>query len=528
MTDLQSPPSLKEQLSSCLPSLGKSGDDLESLSPEQTEELKQELRTLCLENLYFLAKAVLNYKDLQPSPHMEVTEILQRRTCEKHPELCQNKMIVLPRGHLKTTICTKSYPIWRYLRNREIRMLICNETATNAEMFLREIKGHFERNELFRWLFPECLPSKEAKWTDNEITLPREGNYSEGTIQTIGVGGAVVSRHYDLIIFDDLVGLEASLNTELMTKIVDWYKYATGLLVSPGESEMLIVGTRWAYADLVSHILEEEPDYDSVVRSCKENGVPIWPERFPERVLLAILDRQGPRIFSTQYMNDPTQENPASFEKEWIRHYSVVPVGLNIVTVIDPAIGKTAQADFTSILTLGMDWERMIYLLDLTADRIGVDEMMDEIVRHYGTWRSKKLGIETIFFQKVLMWPLREAMRRHKMTMNVEEFSNLGAKSKVARIAATHPYFARGHVFAPANESGWGRFYKEFKEFPAGAHDDVLDTVAMGIQLLTPPDKLESPAKDPLSYEAIKEDIEKIARGRAGEGVWAWHKEVRV
>src|SRR5215472_3568947 len=160
------------------------------------------------------------------------------------------------------------------------RDLIPGETSTNASHFLRRIEAVFERNALFRWLWPELIPdfTKRPKWSETEMCIPRSDDYPESTIEVIGVGGAVVSRHYTLIKLDDLVGKEASESSEVMRKTIDWYLYCESLLVDP-KNEIHTYGTRWTYNDLYAWIDKNERDVDTYYRSAIEGDQAIWPER---------------------------------------------------------------------------------------------------------------------------------------------------------------------------------------------------------------------------------------------------------
>src|SRR5438477_8822408 len=98
---------------------------------DNQEQLRLSLRERCQRSLYFFLKVVLGYHDMVPHLHGEVCQYLQA------PK--QHKLVVLPRGHLKTSICTIGYAIWRACINPSIRILISNATATNASHFIRNI-----------------------------------------------------------------------------------------------------------------------------------------------------------------------------------------------------------------------------------------------------------------------------------------------------------------------------------------------------------------------------------------------------
>jgi hypothetical protein len=65
----------------------------------------------------------------------------------------RRKLGLAPRDHLKTSVWTIADTVGRIAINPNIRILIINETASNAQNFLTRIKAVFERNAIFRWVF---------------------------------------------------------------------------------------------------------------------------------------------------------------------------------------------------------------------------------------------------------------------------------------------------------------------------------------------------------------------------------------
>ena len=108
-------------------------------------------RDACKSSLFYLAKNVLGYKDLDETLHKPMTEAWQSEA----PEL----MALIPRGHLKTTALTISYVIWLIIKTEgRCRVLLVNATLGNAKGFLRAITDHLEgrgSDSRFSKLFPE-------------------------------------------------------------------------------------------------------------------------------------------------------------------------------------------------------------------------------------------------------------------------------------------------------------------------------------------------------------------------------------
>jgi hypothetical protein len=127
-----------------------------------------------------------------------------RRTAGK-----QWRLILLPRGHYKSTITTIADSIQialpddggnePYPRNLgpEVRVLIAHEGKEHAARFLTSITSHFTTNPLLMALYPTCTPGKSQRVNNSELELPRKSYWAEPTFDVMGVGSRAQGRHYD-------------------------------------------------------------------------------------------------------------------------------------------------------------------------------------------------------------------------------------------------------------------------------------------------------------------------------------------
>lgn len=486
------------------------------------EELRLFLKEQCATNFFFFLKFVLGFNDLTPGFHGQITRYMTRPG--------QFKLIVMPRGHLKTTICTIGYAMWRALHQPNIRILIANATATNAMHFVRSIGNTLRSNERVQWLWPEVIPQPgQTKWTDTEIELVRTQHHPESTIESIGVGGTVVSRHYDLIIEDDLLAPEDGFVTaEMVQKVSTWHKYATSLFVNPQLGEQVVVGTRWLYDDFISYLFENEKWFlPCLYTGVYDDGMrPVWPERFTSDVLDRVLDQQGPKIFSTQYMNDPVHEDARSFDSAWFRYYTQFPPVndrgearvFRCVTAVDPAISQRKHGDFSAIVTVATLSDRTRYIVDARRGRWGVDELIDHVFEVYRQWKPSRIGLETVMFQKALLWPFREAMRREETNLPIIELRPSSRVTKEGRIQALHEFFSNGSLWLNREHR---ELMTELQGWPAISHDDLLDALAYAMQMLVYPAKEQELVTPNInSFEVIKKELDRKRNAVAGPFVW--------
>lgn len=482
-----------------------------ALSPERI----QELREVSKSNLYVFAKGILGYEWFTPEIHLPICLELQN---EDNHEL----LVVLPRGWQKSTLCSICYPIWRAIRNPNIRILLVQNTATNADAKLNVIKAIFEGHTLFRQLFPELLPTGESIWRTGKLQLPRDMVYPEGTFESIGMGGSVIGRHYDETIEDDTVAPDADDMDERyatpkkddIAKAKGFHNSLSSIVDNLNVRNSLVVGTRWAEDDLISHIEKTMGSSVKVIkRACKENekgepderGKVTYPNRFPQEVLDKLARRWGPYMFSCLYLNLPIRSDDMIFKPEWIRRFVTEPFGLQVNTTIDSASDpqnlQSGDPDYCVVLTTGKDpTTGRIYLLEYSRERCNPGRHIDLIFQQVERWKPLEVGIPSVAYEQSLKYWLEEEMRRRGVFFSIK-LIKYGSRSKELRIQGLQPVFSSGSIFVRDHHE---EIVSELLKFPLGAHDDLIDTLASQLDLwnltIGPSNKAPIEDEGPMSF----------------------------
>lgn len=134
----------------------------------------------------------------------------------------------------------------KYEANPDIRIMIGSKTQTQASAFLKEIRTHFEQNVNLIRIFGDWKKSRDNVWNDKEFTVNRRTVIKkEATVSALGASGAVVSKHFDIIIGDDLVGFE-NARTEAQRKVLKEWFYSSLYPTLEPDGEIHILGTRYS------------------------------------------------------------------------------------------------------------------------------------------------------------------------------------------------------------------------------------------------------------------------------------------
>jgi predicted phage terminase large subunit-like protein len=391
-----------------------------------------------------------------------------------------------PRGFGKSTTLTITRAVYEILKNPNIRILIAANTQLQAEVFLREIKAHFERNERLREYFGNFV--SEDKWDTREIVVaPRTSTAKESTITCVGVGGPVASRHYDLIIADDLVD-EENARTETQRERVKTWWYQTLLPCCEPEGRIFVIGTRYHHLDLYGHLIRNEyAEKHQIIPAIASDGTTPWPEKF-SLVWLEERKRQaGSIIFNAQYQNDTSLMKGHIFREEWFRFYEQEPDWSTMRFFIgcDPAATKReamlsaskATTDWWTIVVGGRvrdsagNYSDEIYVRDIWRARCTKDEYLQRLRAMNDRYKPVAVMIETVAAQEYLAQDAQKYMPVRRIQRSTD---------KIARAYWLQAFFENRQVLLPAKylvgtNTDWQALMDELLLFPEGEHDDFVD-----------------------------------------------------
>jgi len=467
------------------------------------------LRRKSKDDLFIFTKEVLGYNLLEVKPHKEVCDFLldaemvtliQRLGREKLPDDAptKKKLLMLPRSTFKSTISTIAFPLKALALNPELSIMIDNETYKNGKKFLSEIKGHIANNTMLKQVLTteqgsyllEPNESIPGGWTEDSIILKaRTRPRKEPSLFCSGVDTAATGMHPHIIIMDDLVS-ERTVNTdEQLEKTKQHYRFAFSLL-EPG-GILIVIGTRYHLFDLYAEILDD-PSFDIMVRpAILENGEPFFPSRLGIAKLNELKQTQGIYIFNSQYMLNPLSSDNAVFKPEWFKFYEDgdLPERMNLFITVDLAISQKESADYTVIVLSGVDPDSNIYLIEMRRGRFTPNETADHIFDLYEKYNKGrnpvlKVGVESVAFQKAMIYFLKDEMRRRGRFLPLQELRP--DKDKTRRAQSLQPWVENGAFFLPKSWEN-GELHREMLEFPFGRHDDCVDAVSYIPQILRKP-----------------------------------------
>ena len=459
---------------------------LDSVWLEQSKKdkiIKEIILTADFETAYYTVCKYITCRSLQPL-HASIIHNVSDN---------QASMDLAPRGHGKSTIGDVDFCITKVLRNPDIRIMIGSKTQTQASAFLKEIRTHFEQNVNLIRIFGDWKKSRDNVWNDKEFTVNRRTVIKkEATVSALGASGAVVSKHFDIIIGDDLVGFE-NARTEAQRKVLKEWFYSSLYPTLEPDGEIHILGTRYNPMDLYEDLIKSKNYKVNVqqaitVKDGQEYS--LWESKFSLEKLRSIREEAGLIIFNMQYQNNTELAKGKIFKYKYFKHFEEYDIDYDLnrvrVKVLDSqgvpywipvriymgadlAISEdeTSNNDYFVLTVIGVDKNKNVYVLDYLKERLTFNAQLNAIL-DYGKNKFpmvERIGVETVQYQK----SLAQEIRRLSLlpVINIQT-----SKDKVTRAMRRSALFENGKV--------WFRIGMDDLEeclllFPEVDHDDLFD-----------------------------------------------------
>jgi len=423
-----------------------------------------------------LATAVLGYE-------VKPFHLAMMRFQFAHPDNLQLAF----RGAGKSTTCTITKSIHLLLKDPNLRIILASKTAQNSESFLKEIKSHFEGNDLLIELFGSYYdPRKVNKWDNREIeVLPRTSTAKESSITCVGVEGTVVSKHYDVAISDDLVDEDNSRTLHQRNKTRTWYYQTLDPTIEPPSpnvphrGEHHRQGTRYHWDDLYGHLIANElKSAHHIVPGLDETGRSPWPERYPARWFLDKRAKAGLIIYNAQYQCDTEAMKGEIFQYDDCQQIdpSEFPPAskLQVFMGVDLAISEKDSADKFAIVVIGTTRDRSAYyVLDYYEKQLRFKAQTEKIVEFHEKWDPIRIVVETQQYQEAQYQTLQDDHPGVRVRPKTQHRDKLTRAWKLSAI------FENKRVFFKKTEQS--KLIEHLVLFPGHRYKDLFDAFDLAV-----------------------------------------------
>ena len=445
-----------------------------------------------------------------PDFHVEVGKKLINRDI-------QQLALVLPRDHAKSTLAACAV-LHRFLfATKESPEFIAwvGEAQDQAIDNLAWLQNHIYENPAIHYYFGDL---QGDKWTKTEFTTKNGCRMiAKGASQRLR-GKKQLSTRYTGIILDDF---ESELNTktpEARTQIKNWVTAAVYPAIDFDKGGFLWCnGTIVHYDSFLNGLVKgyndsqktgEEYSWNlTTYKAILDNGVPLWPSRWPltklEERKQFYIDSGTPAKFYQEYMNQAKSPEDQIFNEEDIvdnfysgnirfseeknSWYIKLDDGsieyVNIYMGVDPASTISTRNDYSVIMVIGVSANNDYYIIEYWRKRVLPMDCADEIFKIAERYKPlRRINIETISYQEMLRdYVHKRSKQEGKFLPGIEQgIKGYGNQKKKDRLfEGLQPMFKAGAVHLKKNMH---EFIGELLDFPKGSHDDTIDAFWLSTQ----------------------------------------------
>ena len=388
----------------------------------------------------------------------------------------------------KSQMISIYYPAWYLGKHPDHKVIVASHTADLALVMARKVRNLINTAE-YKRIFPQTCIAADAK-AAGQWNTTRGGEYF-----SIGVGGALAGRGAHLIVADDPLSEQdiKSGNTNALDSTYEWFSAGLRTRLMP-EGKICVLHTRWHQRDLIGRLLKDSAmneggdDYEAfefpaILHEGTDREKSIWPEQWSLEALQQTRASMHHIMWQwyAQYQQNPTASEAAIIKREWIKWWTKddpPPIDF-LVQAFDTALTTKQRSDFSVCHTWGVftnddDNSTNVILLNKVKGKYEFPELKVMAHEQYDEWQPDSVIVEA----KASGQPLIDEMRRSGIF--VQDFSPGKGQDKIARLNAVSDLFASGHVWFP--ETAWAAAtVEEILAFPAGEHDDEVDTMTLAL-----------------------------------------------
>ncbi len=403
-------------------------------------------------------------------PHRIIAEQLERVERREVDRL----MLLCPPRHGKTELASRRYSAWNLGRNPHRQIIAASATESFATDVGREVRN-IVRTEEYAAIFPGVTLSDDStaagRWTTNK----------GGIFAAVGVGSQVLGKGADDFIIDDPFATMEDAQSETKRKrVIEWYQGSVYNRLQPGGT-IVVINHRMHEDDLSGYLIEQQNhggDKWEIVElpAIDDEGAALWPEAYPLPALERIKANTIPRFWHALFQQQPQPDEGTYFQRAWFKEWEPnrdgkPNVALRLYGSSDYAV-TDGGGDYTVHTVWGIDAAGAIYRVEQwkgqTTSDVWIERKLDLILKHKPLAWFGEAGV----IKKAIEPMLLRRMRERKAFCRLEWLPSVNDKPTRAR--AFQAMAASGRVYMEPEAD-----LSEFLVFPAGKHDDEVDTASL-------------------------------------------------
>lgn len=439
-----------------------------------------------------------------------------------------NRLLInVPPGTMKSLIVNVFWPAWEWgPRNMPHLRYVC--AAHKVENLSARNSRRMRELVTSQWY--------QERWGDR-VQLAKDQNEklnfmnSRGGFRIATAIKSLTGIRGDRVIIDDPHSVDsAASEVERMSEVTTFLEAIPSRLTNPEKSAIIVIMQRLHEEDVAGVILDKQLGYDHIMLPMEydpsraiptklgyedprdEVGDLLFPERFPAWVVERDKANMGPYACAGQFQQLPAPRGGGVIQLEWWQpweHTTHFPPCEYIIAALDTAYTTKQENDFSAMTIWGVfsggDQKAIATRqMDKNGDLVSV-------VRRTYSEEHPKVMLLYAWQEKLelhdLVKKVRQSMKELKVDKLIIENKAAGhsvaqelrrlygyddfavqlidpkGQDKLARVYSVQHLFAEGLIYAP--DKAWADMViNQCASFPKAKHDDLVDTVSMGLRHL--------------------------------------------
>lgn len=400
----------------------------------------------------------------------------------------------------KTSIA-KLFVIWLIATQRRNYINIDSFDKENAERILFDVAYEMVNNQRLRADFG-VLFSKER--SISEIKQNRINNFvcengvrveAHSTQESVR-GRLHLNQRPDCLILDDIETNKTKDSQAYTKQVADHISEAMAGMSPDGF--MLYLGNYLTEYGNIANLFKRAKTNENIrVRNIPLiiGGKPAWEAKYAltdaeakETGKVSIEDKQrqlGSLVFSYEMMNQPIDEMSAEFKKEYAQFETMEKLrelNTRCYVTIDSAVSEKESADFTGVTINWVSTENKWYVKTYRL-KVNSKDLIDHLFYLKKAYNPMFIGLEETTFTMAIQPFMEDEMRKRNDFFVVTPVKHKGV-NKELRIRGLIPRWESKSVFLIGDNT---ELLDEMRTFPRGQNDDVLDSLAMQVNIAKAP-----------------------------------------
>lgn len=402
-------------------------------------------------------------------------------------------IISAPPRHGKSELISVHTSTWVLENFPRSNVILTAYGADLAELYGRRVRDQIRANQqLLRVRVRDDVSRVNAFLTDQD-----------GYMYSVGLGGAITGRGANVLLVDDYIKeIKEALSPAHRDYVWNWFVTTAMTRLEPGGT-VIIIATRWHSDDLIGRILRDYPgEWENICLPALagENDIlgrqpnePLFPERFGSEFLHKQQELLGSIFFHALYQQGPIDEVGKFTDSSWLNTTNTLPADdFKWARVWDFASTEGA-GDWSTGSLVGYSHRTNVFIIANIIRRQLSPGQIEVLVRNTAIMD----GTDTLILIEQEPGSSGKNLVHHYDVNVLPEYRVLPVPTTKSKLVRSQPMLAAaeaGKVYlldesvaqAAGSPGGWqDHFIKEFDLFPAGPHDDQVDTVAAGFNHLS-------------------------------------------